>query len=542
MGIVNWKNIDKKWENQCVSVTNVYTLTAHPSYKDAKKNGSLFHAKNVVESIVKDREEYKRLADYKDATLIPIMGSDKENSKNQLPIALAEKLSEMSGMPVDLSFYKKNLQHNTDATWEDRVLSNDHWQGNVKKGNNYILVDDVFTSGMTLNSLKNYIEDNGGKVIAVTSLAASRYGKQLGVTDEQLSSLRHIDKEESNGLLEESYKKYKYKDGFEGMSHYEAKFQIESKKLRRKTISFYSILAQKEEALKQQMLSSAKQESAVDKQNIDYNKLDLNGAISISKEKILENNHKLETIFAQSAGKRTDLTNEFSPDSATIKIPWFINKEAREILKEYANILGGTYTNIRLREEVDGKVNWKTAAQIEFSNDTAKIHPAICAKIILGESVDNIIEAIDNAEKKTLKEEVKPSLNKEESSYTKEAMSSKFPDLKEIEALKEKYSNTIILVQDNDYKKVYGEDAEILKKLNMEEIKMSKIPYPSDYPKAMSSEGKENHLDVAEFHHTTSDKIFSKLVELNYRIAIIDFKEYKQETSIKHPAKKGLGI
>lgn len=190
MGIVNWKNIDEKWDNQCVSVTNVYKLTAHPSYKEAKKNGSLDHAKDVVEAIVKDRDEYKRLADYKDAILIPIMGIEREKSRNQLPIAFAEKLSEMSGMPVDMSFFKKSSQHNTDATWEDRVLSNEQWEGDVKRGKNYILVDDVFTSGMTLTSLKNHIEDNGGKVIAVTSLAASRYGKQLGVTEEQLAKER----------------------------------------------------------------------------------------------------------------------------------------------------------------------------------------------------------------------------------------------------------------------------------------------------------------------------------------------------------------
>lgn len=329
------------------------------------------------------------------------------------------------------------------------------------------------------------------------------------------------------------------------MSHYEAKFQIESKKLRRKTVSFYCILAQKEEALKQQMTSLTKQETIPSgKETIDLQKLDLQGAISISKEKILENEKMLEAIFAQSAGKRKDLSNEMSPDaqSATIKIPWFINKGARDVLKEYANILGGTYTNIRIREEANGKVNWKTAAQIEFRNETSKIPPAICAKLILGESVDNIIKALEKeAEKASLKEDVSNSL-KNDKALDKTPVVPSFPDLTKIEELKEKYSNTIIMMKDNDMLKVYGNDAEILNKLDMEEIKMSKIPFPPDHSEAKTHDGKENHLDAAEFISFASDKIFPKLIESGYRVAIIDFVSYKQETEIKKSNKKGIGI
>ena len=42
-----------------------------------------------------------------------------------------------------------------------------------------IIVDDVTTSGSTLNALKNYIEDNGGNVVLATTLATTSSG-QIG--------------------------------------------------------------------------------------------------------------------------------------------------------------------------------------------------------------------------------------------------------------------------------------------------------------------------------------------------------------------------
>ncbi|HXH19880.1 MAG TPA: hypothetical protein VNJ07_12440 [Chitinophagales bacterium] len=59
----------------------------------------------------------------------------------------------------------------------------------------YVIADDVSTTGSTLNDLCNYIEQNGGEVIAALALAVAHHrilgqGTQLTITPQTLSALR----------------------------------------------------------------------------------------------------------------------------------------------------------------------------------------------------------------------------------------------------------------------------------------------------------------------------------------------------------------
>ncbi|HEY0027421.1 MAG TPA: phosphoribosyltransferase [Allosphingosinicella sp.] len=52
-----------------------------------------------------------------------------------------------------------------------RLVQEPEFEGPVVAGRDYILADDVCTSGGTLASLRGFIENNGGRVIFMTSLA-----------------------------------------------------------------------------------------------------------------------------------------------------------------------------------------------------------------------------------------------------------------------------------------------------------------------------------------------------------------------------------
>ena len=56
-----------------------------------------------------------------------------------------------------------------------RIFYEPNFTGQVPTGN-YILVDDVITTGNTLKHLKTYIESAGSQVNAIYTLAASRSG------------------------------------------------------------------------------------------------------------------------------------------------------------------------------------------------------------------------------------------------------------------------------------------------------------------------------------------------------------------------------
>ena len=67
--------------------------------------------------------------------------------------------------------------------------------GRVAKGKTYILVDDVVTSGSTVRALKEYIENKGGKVKLVTSLATASnaqtgWGGDLAIKPETSKAIK----------------------------------------------------------------------------------------------------------------------------------------------------------------------------------------------------------------------------------------------------------------------------------------------------------------------------------------------------------------
>jgi hypothetical protein len=375
----NWKNLEERWNGEAVAPKTVLSMKTTQSYEDAKKNGSLDKAVEVVAELVGDGREYRELFLDKEAVLVPVMGEGRTKGKNQLPIALAMKLSELGGQQVNMSVSGTHPKARTGATWLDRVMSPlPKWSGEIQSGRNYIIVDDVITSGITANSLRDWIEGKGGRVTAVTALAVSRYGKRLGVTDEQVERIKELDRDECGGALGTFYN-WRYADGFDGMTHHEAKFVIESKNVRKEIAlvveyAGYSIGEKKEREEK------------------GYGAFDWEEALSDpnAKERILNNEERLNAIFSRSAGKREDLLGWMDGDTAKVTVPWFIKAEARDVLKDYTEMLNGRYTNIRF-QDANG---WKTSALIEFEAGRAKLSPEVCSMIITGAKAEEIVERI----------------------------------------------------------------------------------------------------------------------------------------------------
>ncbi len=104
----------------------------------------------------------------------------------------------------------------------------------------------------------------------------------------------------------------------------------------------------------------------------------------------LDNEERLNAIFSRSAGKREDLLGWMDGDTAKVTVPWFIKAEAREVLKDYTEMLNGRYTNIRF-QDANG---WKTSALIEFEAGRAKLSPEVCSMIITGAKAEEIVERI----------------------------------------------------------------------------------------------------------------------------------------------------
>jgi hypothetical protein len=153
-------------------MTSVAALRAHEMYREAKA-GSADHAWFVVTSLL-NPAKLKALHDqHPDAILAPVRARERQG-KNALPPALASAMATAHPTwTIDKEIAQRAGMGHTDATALARLANPAQFDGAVQAGKNYILLDDVLTSGSTINALRAHIEAGGGRVVAVTALAAS---------------------------------------------------------------------------------------------------------------------------------------------------------------------------------------------------------------------------------------------------------------------------------------------------------------------------------------------------------------------------------
>ena len=135
-------------------ITNVQTLKANKNYR-AAKSGSISAAKDLLENIYEARKN-NALMRHKDAELVPVYALEKEGV-NKIPNAYAEKISKEYGNSANDEIYIKSKTQQTGSGALSRLLDPPIFAGKVTPGKKYYIVDDVSTTGSTLNELRNYI-------------------------------------------------------------------------------------------------------------------------------------------------------------------------------------------------------------------------------------------------------------------------------------------------------------------------------------------------------------------------------------------------
>jgi hypothetical protein len=178
-----------------ISSTNIFNLKSNKNYEKAKREGNAQAGYDLAKEIVKPNviEAIKNIAATNERVyLIPVNQTD-VGYLNAIPSAYAQLLSDKLGIPVAKDVqYLKNTP-NTGATLEKRLNNEILYEGFLPEEKaNYIVVDDVYTSGNTIISLINFIKDNGGNPIAATTLASGRYGRSIIPSEEFLEMIKKI--------------------------------------------------------------------------------------------------------------------------------------------------------------------------------------------------------------------------------------------------------------------------------------------------------------------------------------------------------------
>ncbi len=129
------------------------------------------------------------MAQFPDATVVAVMERE-ETGANMLPLALATKIATTGNLELNQTIYSSGSISRKNKNAVQRLLSIKNFIGRVQKGRNYIIVDDVLTQGGTVAELRHYIDNNGGKVVAVSSLAHSAGSNVVAIQPATLKELR----------------------------------------------------------------------------------------------------------------------------------------------------------------------------------------------------------------------------------------------------------------------------------------------------------------------------------------------------------------
>lgn len=160
-------NYNAPWESDFPPVyyhTSVSFLKSCAGYYKAKQ-GDCISAVNTVDECVKPDIINRLKKEYPRAVLLPVL----TDTDNRLPAAFAERI----GLRVHYGIYAAcNIRRKTLSGLE-RILFSPVFTGDVIKGAQYIIVDDVVTQGGTISALRRFVMRGGATVAAVTALACS---------------------------------------------------------------------------------------------------------------------------------------------------------------------------------------------------------------------------------------------------------------------------------------------------------------------------------------------------------------------------------
>ncbi len=165
------------WNGQFPPIVN-HTSSAiarhHPDFK-AAKYGDFQAALRLVDELVKDEKIAMIARQFPKAHIIynhKIQGE----GINMIPAAYAARFSAI-GMTVEHDIIAVTNVSHTNASDVSRISKRMRFEGHISKGIDYILLDDFITSGAELRDLRDYVNSQGGNVVAMTTFGHGSFGK-----------------------------------------------------------------------------------------------------------------------------------------------------------------------------------------------------------------------------------------------------------------------------------------------------------------------------------------------------------------------------
>jgi orotate phosphoribosyltransferase len=231
----------KPWPKDFPRVTtlvNYNMMKRHPDYGAAKSgdNESAVRLISVFMGKENDKIFIELAKKYPNAILLGIH-AEEETGKNKIPQVLADYISRVTGLETDGKILQSNIVSHTGAGQNVRLFNRPEFDGEVQKGRDYILIDDMVTMGGTFGELRHYIESRGGNVVNMISMSTQHENnKTIAPTDKTMLDLEktfgiklgngNYDMSRLNDFLKESEM---YGGNYEALTESEARALIHIK-------------------------------------------------------------------------------------------------------------------------------------------------------------------------------------------------------------------------------------------------------------------------------------------------------------------------
>lgn len=154
------------------------------------KSGDISAAVDLVDRLLTDatvNNVKERIGGTK-PLILPVLAAE-DVGNNKIPLAMAEVLADRLGLRVSLDVVQNVRISRTGSGSDYRLAFNPTFEGDVRQGEECLIVDDTLTMGGTFASLKGFVENRGGKVLAASVMTAHEGALCLPVKPSMLEAI-----------------------------------------------------------------------------------------------------------------------------------------------------------------------------------------------------------------------------------------------------------------------------------------------------------------------------------------------------------------
>ncbi|MDX2144152.1 MAG: hypothetical protein SFV19_12415 [Rhodospirillaceae bacterium] len=183
--------------------TNVKTRDAHPAYA-AAKSGDAAAAYRLSQDLLSEDavKKLRQIVSGRAFAWLPVHAEEVQGF-NAIPIGFANALADILGGAVIRSVFQANIVAHTRADGFHRIAHQPVFSGSISVSGDFIAVDDHFGMGGTLANLRGHVMHLGRRIVAASTLTASRGNDIIALQAQTLAALKAKHGGEVESLVQE---------------------------------------------------------------------------------------------------------------------------------------------------------------------------------------------------------------------------------------------------------------------------------------------------------------------------------------------------